>query len=427
MRQLAVKENQSIPIGLPDGVSETEARALRRLDEDHHRRTGGTVFDWSRSTELVARDYVGVVCIPGLTLEILPKIDDPEGEHLAQKNLLYMLELAGAIRPKDRSLGHLDTEPVSLLDAFVIVFADSLIDALRDGVDRNYVTIEENLKVVRGRLLVHEQIRRNAVQKQNLYVRYDEFSADTGLNRILKAACRSLARSAGSFSALRRLRELLVRFDEVTDFIPTPADLRLELTRQNRRFQPHLDFARLVLGGQSPAPMAGGERSFSLLFKMHVVFEAFVGEFLRRHAHTLGLQGTRIIPQAQGRALARDEAGERHFYLRPDILVLGPAKNTRLVVDTKWKLVDPSTPVDDVSREDAYQLFAYSERFNSPLSVLLYPRTGPANPMTLTFEQTSRVLRLAFMDVGRDLRKEAEAVAQELAGVLSVRTIGPNH
>ncbi|MFC1611316.1 McrC family protein [Myxococcota bacterium] len=425
MRRLAVTEYQPIPIGLADGISDAEARELRRLDEGHRRRTGGTVFDWSRSTEIVARDYVGVVCIPGLTVEILPKIDDPKGEHLAQKNLLYMLELAGAIRPKDRSLAQLNTEPVSLLDAFVIVFADSLLDALRDGMDRNYVTLEENLKVVRGRLLVHEQIRRNAVQKQNLYVRYDEFSPDTGLNRILKAACRSLARSATSFSALRRLRELLVRFDEVTDFIPTPADLELELTRHNNRFQPHLDFARLVLSGQSPAPMAGGERSFSLLFKMHVVFEAFVAKFLRRYASILGLDGTRIIPQAQGRALARDNAGERHFYLRPDILVLGPAKNTRLVLDTKWKVVDPSTPVDDVSREDAYQLFAYSERFNSPLSVLLYPRTGPASPMTLTFEQTSRALRLAFIDVGRDLRKDAEAVARDLAPVLTLRPSGP--
>ena len=46
--------------------------------------------------------------------------------------------------------------------------------------------------------------------------------------------------------------------------------------RKNARFRTLLDFARLVLDGVSPTLSAGDERSFSLLFPMHRVFEAFV-------------------------------------------------------------------------------------------------------------------------------------------------------
>jgi 5-methylcytosine-specific restriction endonuclease McrBC regulatory subunit McrC len=68
---------------------------------------------------------------------------------------------------RDRSLALLEREAFSLLDAFVIVFADNLIDTLqRDG--PSYASQEENLRV--GTALVHEQLRRNAVQRQRLFV-----------------------------------------------------------------------------------------------------------------------------------------------------------------------------------------------------------------------------------------------------------------
>jgi hypothetical protein len=89
---------ERIPIGLP-GLSQAEAARLRRFDERHAEREGETVFDWTRLSFVVAREHVGVVQIPGLVVEILPKTDEEAREAGAQGNLLYMLETAGWVKP----------------------------------------------------------------------------------------------------------------------------------------------------------------------------------------------------------------------------------------------------------------------------------------------------------------------------------------
>jgi 5-methylcytosine-specific restriction enzyme subunit McrC len=423
MKRLTIAEHESIPIGYANGLTEAEAARLRRFDDAHVARTGGGVFSWSRGDRVKAGGYVGVVRVPGLQIEILPKTDRDEDDRRAQANLLFMLEVAGAIKAKNRSLALLEHEPVSLLDAFVIVFCDSLLDTLQEGLDRTYVTQEGNLRVVRGRILMDQQIRRNAVQKQRVYARYDEFSPDTPLNRVLKAACRILSLTVRSFEAARRLKEIIARFEDVTHVVPSQMELAVELTRQNRRFEPHLNFARLVFAGASTTLSAGAQTSFSLLFQMHRVFEAFVANLLLRHAHELGLGATRIIPQAWGRYLVRDEEGAGFFGLCPDVLALGPGGKVRFVLDTKWKLLG-KMPVDDVTRADAYQLHAYAHRFDSSLNVLLYPNTSGSNTVTLAFEGTDRerLLRVAFLDLRRELRREVAGLLDDLRDILSPAT-----
>lgn len=79
-------------------------RRLHRFDDRHAKSIGDHVFDWRFEKYVRAKSYVGVVHIPGLTVEILPKIDDSpigdgplaEGSEMAissRRNLLYMLSL----------------------------------------------------------------------------------------------------------------------------------------------------------------------------------------------------------------------------------------------------------------------------------------------------------------------------------------------
>ena len=65
MKRLVVSEHQRIQLGLTGDLSPAEAECLRRFDELHAERTGGTVFDWSRVNYVKARGYVGVIQVPG--------------------------------------------------------------------------------------------------------------------------------------------------------------------------------------------------------------------------------------------------------------------------------------------------------------------------------------------------------------------------
>lgn len=411
MHHLVITEHRRVSIG-PD-VSREQADRLRRFDDAHAARFGGHVFDWSGGQHFTARSYVGVVEVPGLSVEILPKIDRTS-ERGCRHNVLYMLEVGGRLRARRRATASLHSTDAPLLDAFAALFADTLLHELQVGFDRGYTTHEANLSTVRGRLVLAEHVRRNTIQRQRVYVRFDEFTADTPLNRTLKCAAHHLVRRVRSFDAARRLREVIARFDEVTDVPAAQALQPVLLTRQNERFRAQLEFAQLVLAGGSPQPIAGAERSFSLLFPMYLVFERFVAGLLRRHARG----GLRVVAQARGVHLAHHGGGDV-FELQPDVLGLDDHGETAFVLDTKWKLVDAERPTTGVSQSDAYQMFAYAERFRAPLTTLLYPSLGPTTFDDLQFTAGGRRLRVATLDLRGDLRAETARLTRDVTTVLA--------
>ena len=70
-----------------------------------------------------------------------------------------------------------------------------------------------------------------------------------------------------------------------------------------------------------------------------------------------------FLPRQRGGAMRRCGT------LRPDIVV-----DDDIVIDTKWKRLNPSLPRLGVSESDVYQLLAYSQAYRARRLVLLYPR-----------------------------------------------------
>ena len=78
------------------------------------------------------------------------------------------------------------------------LFADRLLTAVRRGLPHRYRTMQDNLRVLRGKLDVRRQITRGAARADRLACHFDELSADTPLNRVLKATARRPTIDAGS-------------------------------------------------------------------------------------------------------------------------------------------------------------------------------------------------------------------------------------
>jgi len=111
MKKLIIPEHGRIvswrrktpPPEASEHIAYLEERLYNRLEkhEQHLSRNGKPVFTWY-SDYLKANQWVGVVQVTGLQIEILPKVDslsqaenrdDQWGE--ARRNLLYMLAVAG--------------------------------------------------------------------------------------------------------------------------------------------------------------------------------------------------------------------------------------------------------------------------------------------------------------------------------------------
>lgn len=417
MREIEIREYDSIPRAELGG---TLLRRLQRFDEGRARSSGDCIFDWSRLRDIRAKNYVGVAQVPGLRVEILPKIDD------ARDNLLYMLAFTRNIPIHERDLASLRLRKMPLLEALLRIFVESLLRELRRGIEHDYVRREANSRFVRGKLLLSEHARRNAARKDRVYVAYDEFLPDTILNRILKAACRRLIAFTALARTRQRLSEALLYLAAARDSPIRPHHFKtISLDRNEDRFRELLEFCRIVLFDSTAAPAAGASNTFSLLFPMEVLFEEFIARFIWRHAERFGYARPQVHIQAANRSkwLLRDSGGGWRFRLKPDIILGGGEhKSPRLILDTKWKRLkaDVEDSKNGVRQADLYQMYAYAHRYGSADNVLLYPRVDGATAKKYHLAgEDGKVIRVEFINLNRDLRKDQAAFGEELRAILA--------
>ena len=399
-------------------------RFYRALQETDLGRPQGPALSWSLRYGSVGQ-WVGVMNVPGLQLEILPKLDvhdDEAGVALIRRNLLHMLGVAGMVPIRQVDLARLSQRKAPLTEILIRIFAHRLQAELQRGLDRRYVHREDDIRAFKGKLLVDVQVRRFAARKERFHCRFDEFSADTPMNQVFRAVCRLLMTTTRAAHTAESLRRCLLLMSDVSNREVTVADVdRIVIDRKSERFADILGFCRLVLSGRSPTADAGDLVTYSLLFDMNQVFERFIANFMRRHVIP-SFPDTRILAQARGnrRPLVRDVRHRGAAWLKPDLLLLRGGR--ALVIDTKWKALASSTRP---TSSDLYQLFAYTKRYASRRSVLLYPDNPEFRPDTLFVQDaegpSGETIEVRSVNLSRDLwsRSERDALAQELRSLLS--------
>ena len=154
------KENGSVELEdqLADRLHAVAQRAKKRLKVP-------SVLERTRRG-VKAAQVVGIISVPGGTLEILPKIDGQDGA--VRKALVRMLSVAWNLRVADGELAGFDTQRNDLLEVLVGLFANRLLTAVRRGLPRRYIGQEEDLLLLRGRLNVVRQVTRFAARPDML-------------------------------------------------------------------------------------------------------------------------------------------------------------------------------------------------------------------------------------------------------------------
>lgn len=378
---------------VPPGVF----RRLRVYDERREARGEQRLFDWGYSDYAKARDIVGVVTLPGLQLEVLPKItmrgaedDVPTGDKKPldpRVNFVLMLRHCGLYAMSGLDVARVGAGAAPLADAMVRGFAQNLGTELQRGMSSDYVERELNRPSVRGRILHAKDARLNLARRDRVFCRFASFEIDHRLHRLFKATCRFLLRLTPTPETEARLKLVLGLLDEVTDVPLTPELAEaIPMDRRVARFVVALDFCRLVVEGLAPEATSGDWQSFSLLFDMDKVFEGFIAGFMGSEVvrRFLGTRPGTFVLTTQGKSegkhlLVRDGSGHR-LLMKPDIIVRytprdsEPGDTKTVVIDTKWKLAFKDKRWV-VANSDLYQVYAYAREFDAVTTVLLYPHT----------------------------------------------------
>ncbi|MFB6897129.1 McrC family protein [Streptomyces hydrogenans] len=360
--------------------------------------------------EVTAAQYVGTVRLEAAEFRVVPKYLGGE------LDVLRMLDHAGGGVPAPLpAVQTLTGGRPHLRDLVCLMVVEHGERLLRHGVMRDYVTVEDDLRVVRGRLLPDRQLLRHHGRPDVLACRFEEHEADVVENRLCAAALALTARTARDDGVRARARRAAGLF---AGHAPTPVgDVRAALAslayhRHNEHYRSAHVWAGLLLtgGGVDGLFAAGPLVSHAFMVDMNALFESFVTRLLKDGAAG---SGTRVESQTSHASVLFDERRRRGYgTARPDLLLSG--RGGRLPVDVKYKLYGERK----LAPQDLYQASFYAQALGlradggPPECVLVHPAPAGTEGARVAVRTLEEAVTARIRAVPLDLR----AALAELGG-----------
>ena len=317
-------------------------------------------------------NYVGIIKINNLIIEILPKISLSNDIIKDRKMLIFMLSKCNKLSVDIKELLNSNILNNSLLDILAKVYSKKLLNELQKGLYREYVSKEEALSIIKGKILISKSIKENTINKNKMNCKYDEFTEDNLFNAILKRAINVILFSIKNDDVKKELNIINNLFNDVSDiYISNNIILNYKLNRMNNRFLECFTLAKLILLNSSMDKSLGKENGFSILFEMNYLYEEYIAVLLKEICSDTNIN---VNAQEKSRYLLWNTLKERNeIALKPDIVIYKDNK-PKVIIDTKWK----RSSIDNretYSQSDIYQMYAYITTYTEcEECILLYPR-----------------------------------------------------
>lgn len=328
------------------------------------------------------------------------------------RNIFFLLGYADGIKWGHEQFPY---EEDDLLRAVAWWFEREVAEAAHYGLARAYVDREETLTTIRGRIAIDRQLAVRPGRAYPIESRFQEYSEDTDLNRVLKAAHAALLRvpqlQPDVAHALRhRARHF---FGDVESVQYSPATLpALRFSRLDSHWETAAQIGQLILREQSIRDEQGATFGTTFTIDMNRLFERFIEAVTAERA-----KETQFGFEAQARrrltspATAPGGIAVPAINMRPDFLLLDG--NVPVAVgDAKYKEL---LRIGDWEHPDIYQLISYCTRLQLDRGLLIYAGSRPLTESSVIGS------RIKVSTIGVDLSGSPESIlhaARTAAGVL---------
>lgn len=316
--------------------------------------------------QVTVANAVGVIAIPGLQLLVKPKIP--------QRHLLFLLGHTEEFRSIHHQVAQLQEE-ASLWQVVARWFTSAAEDVLRLDLIRDYREVSKELFFGRGTMDALKTARLYYQGRLEFSCRFDEFTVDTPLNRVLKGAARVVAGSSLLPYELRwRARRLSLRMDEVGDL--TAADLLASTDRRTAHYKAAIRFAKVVIKRSGRFVGQGDAYAWTFLIPTPLLVEEGILNVLETHLAPSRSVQKQVLPM---------EGTEKT--LNPDLYFDAGAA----VGDVKYKV-----DIGDWRRADLYQVIAFAVGASTSAACVIGFRTQDVPHLTQVGVGNIRVMPFSW-------------------------------
>lgn len=324
-------------------------------------------------------EYVGVLQIGHLTIEVLPKVDDADNADW-QKRLIEILHTVHNFDVAVTGNANLTLKSNSILDYYFNLFLAENEKLLHSGLVKKYRNVETNRHSLKGKLLVGKQVTVNAVHKERFFVRHTTYDQNNVFNGLLYKTLKLIRTVSRNGAVYSNAAALILYFPELPDLAVSQHTFdQLHFDRKTEAYKPALAIARLLLLHFHPDIRQGGDNVLALMFDMNLLWERFVFVTLRKLLKDYTVKEQ--VPKPYWRM-----DGHRSVSLKPDIKLTKDGRT--YIIDTKWKNIGTGKP----GYADLQQMFAYTKYFSSAHTLLLYPGENDIFKKGSFYHETERDL-----------------------------------
>ncbi len=339
------------------------------------------------------------------------------------QNIYYMLSYAFQILRQEDYKKVAGEKFDNIYDLFAAILEKGVSRQIKQGLYREYVPMQEDLPVMRGKLDMCETMHLSVQRKQKLACQFDEFSQDNIYNQILKVTLHVLSRAEDVAKERKQaLRRLLVYFSGVTLIQPRNiAWDRLIYRRGNRNYELLLNICRLVLSGMLQTTEDGSYKLLSFTDEnMARLYEKFILEYYKYHHPEL-------YPRSAQIPWALDDGNSDMLpSMQSDIMLKNKQGDIVLIIDAKYysHTTQVQYGVHTLHSNNLYQIFTYVKNKDAILAdkphkvsgMLLYAATDEYIQPDNTYFMSGNKITVKTLDLNRDfsgIQARLEQIAQE--------------
>lgn len=333
------------------------------------------------------------------------------------RNLYLMLCYAWNRLESAKQVDVAGIEVENLENLLALMLADGVASLLKRGLRKEYIEHTDDMTILRGRVECGESVKRMLFERGMARCTYDELSADTLHNQIVRATLENLRQCNSVDANLRaRLSKLRPKLTGVSCIALSDEIFeRAHRIRVNRIYGLMLDVCRLAFDNLIPDPGGSGYRAIDFVRdekKMWRVFQDFVFNYFRIEAKDY---------QVTRSSIKWNTPKDASTYLLPrmhtDVTLVTDARH--IIIDTKYTqdLFKPYFKKNSLRSEHLYQILTYLEQQSghnavndrpAPEGILLYP--AALHHIDVTYQIKGRSLRVVTIDLSKSWEQIKDAL-----------------
>ncbi len=401
--------------------------------------TGRQQFiDFDKKDGIKLQNYIGTIIFRGDQLNIFPKVfkedeDDYDTEGLKLNelisNLVYWLEYCDKLNFPFVSMKSELYESDSLLELFITIYVHYVKNALDKQRFYMYEDVVETGSYVKGKIDFNDYYLRKypTGNRGMLNYSYSSFEFDNVVNQIIKTTSRFLLSITNQKASKEILQYILMKLSDVRDVSCVPYDCdKIHLSKMHSNYRIIISMSKMFLLNRLSSNDLGNSDSFCFLFPAEIIFEGFIGGFLKQAFKGQAVVKTQASDQYLAELVVDGEIVSDAFLLKEDIVV---QKDDNIVVlDTKYKEIDRFSKVKEnkklqISDSDMKQMAIYAARRGAKKLYLLYPLHRFEDPESISIrydihlDEATKTVPLEILKVPfafRNTREETENQLKEM-------------